>query len=50
MRKMNHEFKGKQIGLPQIGSGLGGGRWESIKLIIQQELKDCNVTVVIHKP
>ena len=50
MRKMNYQFNGKHIGLPMIGSGLAAGRWESIKLIIQQELKDCNVTVVIHKP
>ncbi len=47
MRKMNHVFKGKHIGLPQIGSHLAGGDWELIKVIIQKELKDCKVTVVI---
>jgi O-acetyl-ADP-ribose deacetylase (regulator of RNase III) len=25
MRKINHEFKGKHIGLPKIGAGLAGG-------------------------
>ena len=25
MRKINHTFKGKRIGLPQIGAGLAGG-------------------------
>lgn len=50
MRKMNHIFKGKHIGLPQIGSHLAGGDWNIIKKIIQDELKDCLVTVVIYKP
>lgn len=48
MRKINHEFKGTHIGLPQIGSHLAGGDWEKIKEIIQKELKDCKVTIVIY--
>jgi O-acetyl-ADP-ribose deacetylase (regulator of RNase III) len=48
MRKINHEFKGTHIGLPQIGSHLAGGDWERIKEIIQKELKDCKVTIVIY--
>ena len=48
MRKINHIFKGKHIGLPMIGAGLAGGSWSSIRQIIQTELKDCNVTVVIY--
>lgn len=47
LRKINHTFKGKHIGLPQIGAGLAGGNWNRIKNIIQQELRDCEVTVVI---
>jgi O-acetyl-ADP-ribose deacetylase (regulator of RNase III) len=50
MRKMNHKFAGKHIGLPQIGSHLAGGDWELIQPIIVRELKDCIVTVVIYKP
>jgi O-acetyl-ADP-ribose deacetylase (regulator of RNase III) len=50
MRKMNLVFKGKKIGLPQIGCGLAGGDWEIVKSIIQKELKDCYVTVVVFKP
>lgn len=50
MRKMNHNFPNKHIGLPQIGSHLAGGDWELIRPIIQKELKDCNVTVVIYQP
>jgi O-acetyl-ADP-ribose deacetylase (regulator of RNase III) len=49
MRKMNHIFKGKHIGLPQIGAGLAGGDWQKIKQIIKNELKNCIVTVVIYK-
>lgn len=48
MRKINHEFPGKKIGLPQIGAGLAGGDWNIIKEIIKKELKDCDVTVVIY--
>ena len=48
MRKINHQFKGRHVGLPKIGAKLAGGDWEIIKVIIQQELKDCKVTVVIY--
>ena len=50
MRKINHTFKGKHIGLPKIGAGLAGGDWDRIKKIIQTELKDMKVSVVIYKP
>jgi O-acetyl-ADP-ribose deacetylase (regulator of RNase III) len=49
LRKINKIFSGKKIGLPQIGSGLAGGNWNRIQSIIQQELRDCDVTVVIYK-
>lgn len=49
MRKINHVFKGKRVGLPQIGAGLAGGNWQKIKQIIKDELKNCIVTVVIYK-
>ena len=48
MRKINHQFKGRHVGLPKIGAKLAGGDWDIIKVIIQQELKDCKVTVVIY--
>jgi len=50
MRKMNHIFKGKHIGMPKIGSHLAGGNWEQIEEIIGIELSDCKVTVVNYKP
>jgi O-acetyl-ADP-ribose deacetylase (regulator of RNase III) len=49
LQKINWKYKGKKVGLPQIGCGLAGGDWDVVKLIIQQELKDCDVTVVIYK-
>jgi glycine/serine hydroxymethyltransferase len=50
MRKMNFQFSGLRIGLPYvIGCGLAGGDWNHIKTIIQNELKDCDVTIVIFK-
>lgn len=50
MRKMNHLFKGKHIGMPKIGSGLAGGDWNRIEHIISVELRDCQVTVVNYRP
>ena len=50
MRKMNHVFKGKHIGMPKIGSHLAGGDWSLIEPIIEKELANCKVTVVIYKP
>lgn len=50
MRKMNHIFKGKHIGMPKIGSHLAGGDWDRIEKIIEVELSDCKVTVVNYKP
>lgn len=47
LRKINHIFKGKHIGLPQIGCGLAGGDWNLVKEIIQKELCDMNITIVI---
>ena len=49
LRKINSIFEGFHIGLPQIGCGLAGGDWDIVKKIIQEELIDCNVTVVIFK-
>lgn len=66
LRKINHTFKGKHIGLPLIGCGLAGGIWDKndlplkmlealprnfkdVKTIIQEELKDMNVTVVNYR-
>ena len=46
LRKLNHSFKGKHIGLPKVGAGLAGGDWNRIREIIKSELRDCDVTIV----
>jgi len=46
MRKINHLFKGKTIGLPKIGAGLAGGDWYKIKNIIKTELNAMDVWIV----
>lgn len=50
LKKINHGFKGKKIGLPRIGSGLAGGDWYIIKKIIQESLTDCEVIIINYKP
>jgi O-acetyl-ADP-ribose deacetylase (regulator of RNase III) len=50
MRKINHDFKGKDIGLPMIGAGIAGGDWNCIETIIRNELHHVNVTIVKYKP
>lgn len=49
LQKINHTYAGEKIGLPQIGCGLAGGDWDTVRYLIQEELKDCDVTVVIYK-
>ncbi len=46
MRKINHQFKGRHVGLPLIGCGLAGGDEKTVKSLIKEELKDCKVTIV----
>lgn len=45
-RKMNILFAKQHIGLPKIGCGYAKGDWNKVQRIIEQELKDCNITVV----
>jgi O-acetyl-ADP-ribose deacetylase (regulator of RNase III) len=49
MRKINHIFKGKTIGLPMIGAGLAGGNWSVIERIIEKELNAMDIWVVKYK-
>lgn len=42
-------FSGKRIGYPKIGAGLGGGDWEKISAIIDQELKGEDHTLVEYR-
>ena len=47
MKKIKQDFSGKRIGMPMIGAGLAGGDWNTIKNIIEKELKDEDVTIVV---
>jgi O-acetyl-ADP-ribose deacetylase (regulator of RNase III) len=47
LRKLNYLYPIGKIGLPLIGCGIGGLDWETqVKPIVQEELKDMDVTVV----
>lgn len=45
-RKINRKFSGQHLGIPMIGSGLAGGNWNRISIIIKKETTDMEVTVV----
>lgn len=46
MKRINKQYAGKRVGLPKIGCGLAGGCWGVVLQIIQEELKDCDVTIM----
>ncbi len=46
MKLIKKRYSGKRIGLPLIGAGLAGGDWSIISQIIEEELKDEDVTIV----
>ena len=50
MKQVKQNFYGKRIGYPMIGAGLAGGDWDQIKLIIAEELKDEDHTLVLLPP
>jgi len=47
MKSIKQDFSGKKIGLPLIGAGLAQGDWGTISGIIEDELKEEDVTIVI---
>ena len=49
MKIINEKFKGKHIGIPLIGSGLAGLRWNKVKSILKEELIDMSITIVHFK-
>jgi len=38
----------KSVGLPKLGCGLGGEKWENVSKVIQEELVDCGIKVTIY--
>lgn len=49
LRKMNHIFKGKRVGLPLVGGGLAGGDTDVIKNIMEDTMADVDFTLVLYK-
>jgi O-acetyl-ADP-ribose deacetylase (regulator of RNase III) len=46
MKDVSEHFAGRRIGMPKIGAGLGGGDWDIIREIIEEELSGEDVTLV----
>ena len=44
------QFSGQRIGYPKIGAGLGGGDWQRIASIIDEELTGENHSLVLYVP
>lgn len=49
LQKVNYIFKGKKIGLPEIGKWATDSDWLTVKYLIESLLVDCDVTVVKQK-
>lgn len=43
---MNKQFKGKNIGVPEIGCGIGGNNWSLVREVIEKYSLDYKITVV----
>lgn len=48
-RIIKKQFSGLRIGFPKIGAGLGGGNWDIISSIIEEELSGENCILVVYK-
>ena len=46
LESLNVRCKGMELGLPRIGCGLGGGYWNIVKQMIENIIKDVDVTIV----
>lgn len=47
LKEIKKQFTGKRIGLPAIGCGLAGGDYDKLVPIIEEELKDEDVSMVL---
>lgn len=46
LRQVNNEFRGKDIAIPyKMSCDRGGGDWDVVLKIIEEELYDCRVTL-----
>jgi O-acetyl-ADP-ribose deacetylase (regulator of RNase III) len=49
-REVKQRLCGKRIGYPKIGAGIGGGDWNVISQIIEEELAGEDHTLVEYQP
>jgi len=49
MKSLKSEFGKRKIGIPKIGSGLGGGDWDIIENIVNKVFVDTDIYVYILK-
>lgn len=49
-KRIKQDFTKLKIGYPLIGCGLGGGNWDTVSKIINEELVDEDHTLVLFKP
>jgi O-acetyl-ADP-ribose deacetylase (regulator of RNase III) len=47
--KLRERAQGLRVGIPKIGCGLAGGDWEVVSGIIEDEMKDFDITLVEFK-
>jgi len=45
---INIQYRGKHIALPQIGCGIGGADWQYVNHIIENHLKDVELTLIYY--
>ena len=48
MKEINTLYPNKHIGLPLIGCGLAGLKWNKVRKIIKEELKDLTKITIVH--
>lgn len=46
-RRIARDFSRARIGYPKIGAGLAGGDWSVIAAVLDEELADCDHTLVV---
>lgn len=47
LKKLNHTFKDRHLGIPLVGGGIAGGNPTIIKEIMRKTLTDLDVTLVL---
>lgn len=44
------EYQIKSLAIPPLGSGIGGLKWEKVKIMIENKLEDLNIDIIIYEP